>query len=175
MPSEVGSVRVILEGLALIQQQEWFGDEVYVLVTPIRSGVRGKTVRHPGPKKHWKLNKKDRTVDSRIGPGVRPLHHELAHGLFTDGDQLELEFWEEDLAPIDPDDPLTIVTLHFTTSPTGRQVASLHYSRRIPENSQGAWIRPTGGDPHGPAVGAAQVVGKGGAAYGAYLRLESAD
>ena len=167
-----GRLRVVLEGLALIQAQERFGDEVYVLVTPIHAGVRGETVRHPGPKQYWKLKKSDKNIDPRIGPGVRPLQHPLAHAHFADGDQLELAFWDEDFAPIDPDDPLTIVTLHFQSDPNGQRIARLALSRKIPDTTETAWIRPPRPEPYGVAVGATRVVGKGGADYGAYFRLE---
>ncbi len=173
MSNDMDRVRVVLEGLALIQQQEWDGDEVYVLVTPIRAGVRGPTVRHPSaPQGYWKLKEQGQETDSRIGPGVRPLDYELAKGLFNEGDKLELAFWEEDFAPIDPDDPLTIVTLHFKKSPSGRTIARLFLSRKVPDSAGTDWIRPPAADPSGQAIGAARVVGKGGAEYGAYLRLE---
>lgn len=171
-------VRLVLEGLALIQQQEWDGDELYVIVCPIRGGARGEEVRHPGRKKHWKLKKSDTNIDTRIGTGVRPLEHTLFTGRVTSRDTIELAFWEEDFAPIDPDDPLTVVTLHLHRIPSvggkDRLMARVTTNHDHQEGDRGSReLAPRQTDPGGPALGAVRITGKGGAEYGAYLRLES--
>lgn len=173
MAGERIRIRVVLEGLALIQQQEWDGDELYVLVTPTLGSSRGKTIRHPREKRYWKLKNSDKNIDPLIGPGVRPLQYTLFEGAFRSGDKLELAFWEEDFAPIDPDDPLTIVTLHFAEEQPGRLTARMTASRKIPEQQGSVWIRPPGNEPKDNAVGAARIIGKG-CEYAAYLRFDPA-
>lgn len=170
--SEGKRITVVLEGLALIQQQERDGDEVYVLVTPIQAANRGKTVRHPAPRKYWKLKESDTNLDPLIGPKVRPLQHTLIEGTFGSGDQLELAFWEEDFAPFEPDDPLTILTLHFEfDAASDCLVAQIVSSRQLPKGDKPNWIRPPAAERGSRSVGAARIVGKG-CEYAAYLRFD---